>query len=122
MGLGDRGLARSEQVHRTRMELEERVVELRLAKTHTAPKKLKRLLEDRDGSMSWLWESTIGEILKRHNLMRSRKRPREGVLRRACLRIDPGVVDRLQELVSTVSRRAAIDGAPMAATVSGYGR
>lgn len=65
-GLMDQRRARSEQAHRTPLEVEERVIELRLAKPYWGPKKLKRLLEDRDPATSWPAESTIGEILKRH--------------------------------------------------------
>ncbi|MBM3762854.1 MAG: transposase [Acidobacteria bacterium] len=77
-GLGDQRRARSEQAHRTSLEVEERVVELRLSKPHWGPKKLKRLLEDRDRATNWPAESTIGEILKRHNLVKARKRRERG--------------------------------------------
>lgn len=77
-GLGDQRRARSEQAHRTPVEVEERVIELRPAKPHWGPKKLKRLLESRDASTSWPAESTIGEILKRHNLAKARKRRERG--------------------------------------------
>ena len=77
-GLRDQRRARREQGHRIAQEIVERVVELRLAKPHWGPKKLKSCLRERDKTTIWPCETTIGEILKRHNLVKARKRRERG--------------------------------------------
>lgn len=73
-GLRDQRRVRREQGQWIAPEIVDRLVKLRLAKPHGRPKKLKSWLGDGDRTTIWPCETTIGEILKRHNLVMAHKR------------------------------------------------
>ena len=75
---GLRDLSRAPHVHPNQVsaEVEEGVICARLAHPTWGPRKLRALLERHGGSTSWPASSTIGGVLKRHNLVRPRKRRR----------------------------------------------
>jgi transposase InsO family protein len=58
-------------------EIEAAIVQLKLERTKRGPKKLLDLLQRRQPEVRWPVRSTIGAILKRHGLVRSRRRCRK---------------------------------------------
>ncbi|MCX6835560.1 MAG: IS481 family transposase [candidate division Zixibacteria bacterium] len=58
-------------------EIEAAIVQLKLERTKRGPKKLLDLLQRRQPEVRWPVPSTIGAILKRHGLVRSRRRCRK---------------------------------------------
>jgi putative transposase len=82
-GLADRPPIPKTVPHRTREEIEQRLVEAKQAKPHWGPRKLIAWLEQRDAQTEWPAVSTAGAILARHGLVRRRprRRPRLGMVR-----------------------------------------
>ena len=75
-GLKDLSRAPHRHPNQVTTELEQIIVEARLAHPTWGPRKLRALLERQDALTPWPAASTIGEVLKRHNLVRPRKRRR----------------------------------------------
>lgn len=75
-GVKDRSRAPHRHPNQVQPELEEAIVAGRLAHPTWGPRKLQALLKRQDASTPWPAASTIGEVLKRHNLVRPRKRRR----------------------------------------------
>jgi transposase InsO family protein len=72
-GLVDRSRARPHQDQRTPAALERRIVALKRRYPYWGPRKLLALLERRDPATDWPAKSTIGDILKRHDLVSARR-------------------------------------------------
>jgi len=75
-GLKDRSRAPHRHPNQVPTELEQVIVEARLAHPTWGPRKLRVLLKRQDALTPWPAASTIGEVLKRHNLVRPRRRRR----------------------------------------------
>ena len=75
-GLKDRSRAPHHHPNQVPRELEKMIVARRLAHPTWGPRKLRALLGRQDGRRHWPAASTIGEVLKRHNLVDPRKRRR----------------------------------------------
>jgi transposase InsO family protein len=76
-GLGDLSRAPHEHPNAVAPEIEEAIVELKQHRTNWGPKKLLRILQRQGPEVGWPVRSTIGAILKRHGLVRSRRRCRK---------------------------------------------
>ena len=63
--------------HKTASDVERAIVELRRRRPHWGPVTLRMRLQRDHPEVSWPVESTIGEILKRHDLVRKRRRRRK---------------------------------------------
>lgn len=72
-GLRDRSRARNCQSQRTPQEIEEALVELRRAHIYWGPRKLLKVLRQRQPEENWPAASTVGAILKRHGLVEGRR-------------------------------------------------
>lgn len=76
-GLADRSRARHTQAHQTPERVVEQILELKLRNPDWGPVTIDSNLYRSDSDYSWPAVSTIGEILKRHNLVKPRrKRPK----------------------------------------------
>ena len=74
-GLRERSRAPHHQAHAVCPEIEALIVKYRTKHMSVGPKKIRvRLAQEHPGIANWPAVSTIGEILKRHNLVVSRKR------------------------------------------------
>jgi transposase InsO family protein len=73
-GLSDRNRAPHSCPHRTPLELEKAIIDLRLKKPRWGPKKISSELERTMPDIAWPAISTMGEVLKRAGLVRERKR------------------------------------------------
>jgi transposase InsO family protein len=76
---GLRELSRAPHEHRNAVapEIEAAIVELKQQRTRRGPKKLLEILRRQGPEVRWPVPSTIGAILKRHGLVRSRRRCRK---------------------------------------------
>jgi transposase InsO family protein len=76
---GLRELSRAPHVHPNAVapEIEEAIVDLKQQRTKRGPKKLLEILQRQRPEARWPVQSTIGAILKRHGLVRSRRRCRK---------------------------------------------
>jgi putative transposase len=72
-GLRDRSSARNSQAKRTPQEIEEALVELRRTHVYWGPRKLLKVLRQRQPKVDWPAASTVGAILKRHGLVEGRR-------------------------------------------------
>lgn len=75
-GLADRSHAPRRQPHRMSAEIEARILALRRRHQHYGAAKLRDLLRQREPTTRWPAASSIGELLKRAGLIRSRRRRR----------------------------------------------
>lgn len=75
-GLKDRSRAPHGRPNKVSSVMEKAIVAARLAHPTWGPRKLRVVLEREDGGTAWPASSTIGEVLRRHNLIRPRKRRR----------------------------------------------
>jgi transposase InsO family protein len=73
-GLEDRSRVPRRCPHRTDGGCEERLVDARRRHPHWGPRKLLKILADRDPEVSWPAASTASRILKRHGLVVPRRR------------------------------------------------
>jgi putative transposase len=76
-GLQDLSRAPQEHPNAVAPETEEAIVELKQQRPNWGPKKLLRILQRQRPEVGWPVRSTIGAILKRHGLVRSRRRCRK---------------------------------------------
>jgi len=76
-GLKDRSRAPFNHPNAVSPEVEQAIVDLRRRKPKRGPKKLHTLLHSRCPEVRWPSVSTIGEIIKRHGLVVSRRRSRK---------------------------------------------
>lgn len=75
LGLVDRSRAPHSCPHRTPVEIEASIVaSFEASRWKRGPRKLRRLLQDNHPDVNWPPISTMGDILKRHGLVASRKR------------------------------------------------
>ena len=76
---GLRDLSRAPHVHSNAVapEIEAAIVELKQQRPRRGPKKLLEILRRQRPEVGWPVRSTIGAILKRHGLVRSRRRCRK---------------------------------------------
>src|SRR6266852_4519564 len=84
-GLGDRSLAPQTHEHRITSEVAERIIALRRKYPLYGPQKLRDWLLQNEASRQWPAASSIGELLKRSNLVSRRRRRRHGSAERAVL-------------------------------------
>jgi len=84
LGLGDRSHAPQSHERRITPEVAERIIALRRRHPLYGPQKLRDWLLQNEGERHWPATSSIGELLKRSNLIRARKR-RHGSDERAAL-------------------------------------
>ena len=75
-GLEERSRAPRRHPNQTAAEIETEVLKLRRKHPLWGPRTLKKLLEDKDGGMTWPAASTIGEMLDREGLTRHRRKRR----------------------------------------------
>lgn len=73
-GLEDRSHARHSQAHRMSLRVEERIVELRRKYPLYGPEKLRDWLVQHEPETRWPAPSSIGDLLKRRKLVRSKRR------------------------------------------------
>ena len=76
-GLLELNRAAPRHPNRSAPEIEERVLTLRAAHMRWGPRKLKRILEEREPGRAWPAASTMGEMVKRAGLVVARKRRRK---------------------------------------------
>lgn len=75
-GVRDRSRAPHGHPNQVSAEVEQPVIAARLSHPTWGPRKLRVLLQRQDSRRSWPAASTIGEVLKRHNLVPPRRRRR----------------------------------------------
>ena len=75
-GLADRSRAPHDHGMAMAAHVAEAILDLRQARPHWGPKKLKAVLMSRAPDQAWPATSTIGDLLRRHGLVQPRKRRR----------------------------------------------